>query len=476
MDNCSFYSKESSCHQFRHTRTSFIRSTTKYEEIKLLRLRTGRKTCDIKAICSHHEQELLTKFSSLKKKCCDPTNKHPRKSRTKSLRVVSLDMFEKLSDPPCVVVPGVKVCCECLMILQRQKVQSKQDETDKTRAMHMDVDNSSPENVNSSFVNLNSTLVDLDETPIKTAHMPTSTKRTKGKQKLASATRTLKRKLELSYEVPLYSSDSDDEQCAKDYQRYQSVMTQLKEKFVQSQSYQERVQILTLSPFTIDRTMKEFGATNYLVKKIRDVKKQKGILGICDKNKGKTLSEELKNDVCGFYKCDDNSQMCPGMKDSVSVRNKDGEKVQHQKRLVLSNLKELHSSWKETYPEKKIGFSSFAALRPKWCVLAGSSGTHSVCVCKYHQNPKLMAEGCLKSSVRDLMKFCVCSTEKKMCMMGHCKDCPGREGLVDHLKNCEELNDIEDVAYQQWISTDRTKLTTITESKEDFIDNFSRSY
>ena len=127
MDNCSFYSEESSCHQFQHTQTSFIRSTTKYEEIRLLRLRTGRKTNDIKTICSHHEQELLTKFSSLKKKRCDPTNKHPGKSRTKSLRVVSLDMFEKLSDPPCVVVPGVKVCFECLMILQRQKVQSKQD-------------------------------------------------------------------------------------------------------------------------------------------------------------------------------------------------------------------------------------------------------------------------------------------------------------------------------------------------------------
>ena len=84
----------------------------------------------------------------------------------------------------------------------------------------MDVDNSSTENVNSSFLNLNTTLVDLDETPSKTVHMPTSTKITKGKQKLASATRTLKRKLELSYEVSLYSSDSDDEQCAKDYQRY----------------------------------------------------------------------------------------------------------------------------------------------------------------------------------------------------------------------------------------------------------------
>ncbi len=34
-----------------------------------------------------------------------------------------------------------------------------------------------------------------------------------------------------------------------------------------SQCYKERVQILTLSPFSIERTVKEFQTTNYLVKK-----------------------------------------------------------------------------------------------------------------------------------------------------------------------------------------------------------------
>ena len=24
--------------------------------------------------------------------------------------------------------------------------------------------------------------------------------------------------------------------------------------------------------------------------------------------------------------------------------------------------------------------------------------------------------------------------------MGHCKDCPGREGLIEHMNNCEELS------------------------------------
>ena len=165
--------------------------------------------------------------------------------------------------------------------------------------------------------------------------------------------------------------------------------------------------------------------------------------------------------------------MCPGMKDTLNIRNKDGEKVKHQKRLVLSNLCELYAAWKEANPDKKVGFSAFAALRPKYCVLAGATGTHTVCVCKYHQNPTLMAEACLKSSVHDLMKLCVCSIESEKCMMGHCKNCPGQKDLIDYLNNCDELSDLEEVSYLQMVSTDRTKLVTITESKADFIDNFS---
>ena len=84
-----------------------------------------------------------------------------------------------------------------------------------------------------------------------------------------------------------------------------------------------------------------------------------------------------------------------------------------------------------------------------------------------------MAEACLKSSVHDLMKLCVCSVESEKCMMGHCKDCPGQEGLMDYLNECDDLSEIDEVSYLQWVSTDRTKLVTITESKADFVENFS---
>ena len=56
----------------------------------------------------------------------------------------------------------------------------------------------------------------------------------------------------------------------------------------------------------------------------------------------------------------------------------------------LCNLQELYTTFKEKHPNVNIGFSKFCTLRPKWCVLAGSKMTHSVCVCSPHQNVVLL--------------------------------------------------------------------------------------
>ena len=64
-----------------------------------------------------------------------------------------------------------------------------------------------------------------------------------------------------------------------------------------------------------------------------------------------------------------------------------------QKRLILGNLREIYQLFKERFPSQSVGFSKFAKLRPKHCVLAGASGTHAVCVCTIHQNVKLMMVG-----------------------------------------------------------------------------------
>lgn len=75
------------------------------------------------------------------------------------------------------------------------------------------------------------------------------------------------------------------------------------------------------------------------------------------------------------------------------MRNDDGQRQHIQKKLIPCNLKELYKTFKEQYPDYCIGFSIFASLRPQHCVLAGSSGTHTICVCATHQNIKLMMLG-----------------------------------------------------------------------------------
>lgn len=483
MNNCSVFFI-SDCHQGSTVKRDSLRDLDD-AEIELLRLRTKARRRSIKTICAYHDQELLSKFSSKRKKCCDPHGKHPTKARTKSLKIISLFQYRNFVNPPENVVPGEKVCPDCLIKLKQATVEEPADDvnmadvddivpshedSDGERGDESDMKFSSPEK-SSSLLAVNSALLSLDETPVKLHQLPVHQKRSTGKKKLQLASGSLKKKLELSYDVSLSSSDSEDD--SKDLSMYKKMMEELKAKFGASDSYKERVQILTVSPFTIKRTMEEFGATNYMVKKSRDVRKEKGILGQCDKNKGKVLSEDIRQAVSDFYEDDDYSRIMPGKKDFVSVKNKDGDKDRHQKRLILTNLAELYAKWKDVHPDKKIGFSTFASLRPKWCIFAGKSGTHSVCVCKYHQNPKLMAASCLTCSVHDVMEHCVCSIASEKCMMGQCKDCPGKQGLVDYLNECDDLKDRDEISYQQWISTDRTALVTITETKDDFIENFS---
>ena len=82
------------------------------------------------------------------------------------------------------------------------------------------------------------------------------------------------------------------------------------------------------------------------------------------------------------------SRQLPRKKDYVNIQ----KGVHKQKRLVLCNLHELFVAFKERNPDVKIGFFKFCTLSPKWCVIAGSSGTHSVCVCINHQNTILLVD------------------------------------------------------------------------------------
>jgi len=119
--------------------------------------------------------------------------------------------------------------------------------------------------------------------------------------------------------------------------------------------------------------------------------------------------------------------------------------------------------FKEKYPQYPIGSSKFAELRPKWCVLAGASGTHSVCVCTTHQNIKLMIDavnlknlsrdsGIKLGDYKDYLEFILCKRPTAACHLLQCKNFPNMEKLSELVLELLEQNSIEQVIFSTWRS------------------------
>ena len=78
-----------------------------------------------------------------------------------------------------------------------------------------------------------------------------------------------------------------------------------------------------------------------MARKTKHLVKESGILATPNPKLSHHIDHQTALQVCQFYESDEISRLMPGKKDFVSV--KQGERrVQEQKRLVLSNLKELY--------------------------------------------------------------------------------------------------------------------------------------
>ena len=159
------------------------------------------------------------------------------------------------------------------------------------------------------------------------------------------------------------------------------------------------------------------------------------------------------------------------------MRDQNGVKQQCQKRLVLGNVKEIFQKFKDEEENPCVGFSSFCSLRPKHCVLAGSSGTHSVCVCTHHQHPMLQlnAIGQPGLSLEKVMGKAVCSLESEKCMMRRCNNCPGEGAVKQFIESLPELEGKEEIRHKKWVTVDRCTLQDVVAPIEEFISSFSSS-
>lgn len=261
------------------------------------------------------------------------------------------------------------------------------------------------------------------------------------------------------------------------------ILAQRTEKFHQpGMTNSQKILILTLvrKSWSVRKTAKFFSTTRWMAKNAKKLVDDNGILTSPNPKKCKRLSNNVVDTVVNFYLNDNNSRELPGKKYFISVKQPDGTRKQLPKRLMYCNLNELFEFFVVKHPEVDIGFSTFAKLRPTQCIFAGASGTHSVCVCIYHENVKLMIDAADISALtvntehhlkkyQDLIDFTICNNPTADCHLGECDQCPGADRLASHLQNVFDQKGIDRIEFYSWTETDRATMKVNVLSSDDFV-------
>lgn len=421
-----------------------------------------RRLCvtNLTTVCEYHYKKYVHKYFHLfGQRCCDPFQCH-KKVITKGLKEISLKVARLHSRPDFQLVPGMGLCITCFKKISENYSTEPVDETYAS--------------VEETGGAVKTACEALGVSPVKIKKLSHEKRHQAIEKKVTTVTSVFREKLSTSLSLPCEEKDIGN---PSEEAEYDILLCKLKDRFKESNEVADKVKILSLVPqsWSILKTCEEFGASQYLVKNTRKLVKKYGILPGIEKKKSRKLSHGTVEMITHFYENDNHSRICPGKKDFVSHRKENGEKEQKQKRLILCNLKELYQYFRTEHPDVKIGFSKFAELRPKWCILAGASGTHSVCVCVAHQNVKLMIDGAkLNIDYKDILESMVCDMKSESCMFDECAQCSGSQIVHDlmELEFGDEVDTFEDnITYKQWVATDRADLITITKSREEFTED-----
>lgn len=278
---------------------------------------------------------------------------------------------------------------------------------------------------------------------------------------------------------------------SSELEAFEDLIQHFQLKFSEAKTNSERIKVLSAVPPTWTRAklFEEFGhlgATDHMIRKAKQLVRQKGVLCTPDPKAGRPLSEETVNLITEFYLRDEiSSKQMPGRKDYVSMYDANKQKIHQQKRMLLSNLKSLHEAYMNEYKDTNpVSFSKFAQLKPKHCVFAGSPGTHTVCVCVYHENVNLMFEGArLKefsansdiqfSNFKDCFKLMMCDDPTPECHLRTCKNCPSSASLKEEVSGILDENMVDSVTYRGWFKVQkRYTLEKVTKSTEMFVETF----
>ena len=248
--------------------------------------------------------------------------------------------------------------------------------------------------ISSARANVNNILIALDQPPLNLHGIKHEQKLKYVNDTHTAASVELKEKIRVAVQADIQQGDergeddeSTDEELANDMIK---LMKTIQQQIKTDITYPSKVQLLTLVPesWSLRKTASYFDVPLYMVKKAFDLRNSNGILALPTKYRRQRLDAATLEAINQFYHDEEYSREMPGKKDCVTVK---GDSQPHQKRLILCKLEELYRLFKEKHTAMKVSLSKFCQLRPKWCILVGPKGTHSVCTCIQHENAKLLA-------------------------------------------------------------------------------------
>lgn len=241
----------------------------------------------------------------------------------------------------------------------------------------------------------------------------------------------------------------------------------IKKAYAEQSTRIDKLKVLTTLPpsWSIAKMRKEIGVSRRTARLVKALRENEGHGSGPEKKKGRKLAECIVIAVKEFYMSDFASRILPGMKDCLTIKLNNKQKIKIQKRLLLSNLKDLHAEFRKKCPDSKLSVSKFTTLRPLECIPVGQSGSHNVCVCRTHQNIRLKLRGIhlqlrikgfeFSETYHDFIEQSLCEEPTSACYMLTCKSCPGGDPVVQKLRNLFEVYNVTKVRFSQWLSTDR---------------------
>lgn len=155
------------------------------------------------------------------------------------------------------------------------------------------------------------------------------------------------------------------------------------------------------------------------------------------------LQKRIRKIVIQFFEDDDNSNLCPGKKDTVTQNG-----VKKQKRLLKDTIKNLHKKYL-TSGHPPISYVNFTRMRPFW-VTQPKLNARNTCLCQKHENMDLLITSLKRNRIikenttTEILSSICCDIFKVECLQRTCPICRNR-----HL-NYQEFDNSKDVVYWAW--------------------------